>query len=157
MTRIQRAEKSAHARKFKSKPAKPSPQGISQPQNAKLRFPHLCHICYVLTSCISKIQPTIQESYRNALRFRRTFVHSKKGYSFCTLLFQSLSADKVKVKLGKPVRFILVAPGPEEDKSIELYDIHALDLYWEGLIKPGHRHSETRHLGRFMVSAILGE
>ena len=152
------AGKPKHGRKPKSKAAKPSPKGIPQSQDARLRFPHLCHICYALTSRISKIQPTIGAAYENGLRFRRTFVHSKtKRCLCCALLFQSLSAHQVNVDLGKPTRFILVAPGPEEDACEELYDLCALELLWEGLVKPGNRHRETRYLGHFMVSAILGE
>jgi hypothetical protein len=147
-----------HTRESTSKAEKPSRQQITQPQNARPRFPHLCYVCYALTSRISKIQPTIPQAYSHGLRFRRTFIHPRtKQCSFCALLFQSLSAQKVKIEIKKPVRFILVAPGPEEDMQVELYDLNTLDIYWEGLIKPGHRYSETRYLGRFMVSAVPGE
>jgi hypothetical protein len=158
MARNQALAKLEHARKSMSKAEKLSPQRITKPQNARPRFPHLCYACYALTSRISEIRPTIPQAYEHGLRFRRTFIHPRtKQCSFCALLFQSLSAQKVKIRLKKPVRFILVAPGPEEDMRVELYDLNALDIYWEGLIKPGHRYSETRCLGRFMVSAVQGE
>jgi hypothetical protein len=154
MARNQGVAKLEHTRESISKAEKPSLQRITQPQNARPRFPHLCYVCYALTSRIS----TIPQAYKHGLRFRRTFIHPRtKQCSFCALLFQSLSAHKVKIELKKPVRFILVAPGPEEDTQVELYDLNSLDIYWEGLIKSGHRFSETRYLGRFMVSAVLGE
>ena len=158
MARNQGVAKLDHTRESISKAGKPPPQRITEPQNARPRFPHLCYVCYVLTARISEIRPTIPQAYKHGLRFQRTFIHPRtKQCSFCALLFQSLSAHKVKIELKKPVRFILVAPGPEEDMEVELYDLNALDIYWEGFIKPGHRYSETRCLGRFMVSAVLGE
>lgn len=158
MARNKRVAKLGHTRESISEAEKPSPQRMAQPENARPRFPHLCYVCYALTSRISEIRPTISEAFKYGLRFRRTFIHPRtKQCSFCALLFQSLSAHKFKIELKRPVRFILVAPGPEKDMQVELYDLMALDLYWEGSIKPGHRLRETRCLGSFMVSAVLGE
>lgn len=158
MARNKGVAKLEHTRESISEADMPSPQRITQPQNPRKRFPHLCYVCYALTSRISEIRPTIPQAYRHGLRFRRTFSHLRtKQCSFCAVLFQSLSAHKIKIKRKVPVRFILVAPGPEEDMQVELYDLNALDIYWESLIKPGHRYNETRCLGRFMVSAVLGE
>jgi hypothetical protein len=77
--------------------------------------------------------------------------------SFCALLLELVLARNIKFEFGEPVRFVLVSPGPEDDTIEGLYDLCALDLYWEGSILPGQFNRETSLLGNLMISARLGE
>jgi hypothetical protein len=163
MAKVRRAAKPVTRKKLKPKAPKPFVKALSQSQRARPRFPHLCHICYTITSRISELRPTIPEAYKYGLRFQRILARSKPPpCSFCTLLLESVQANTVKFDFRKPVHFILVAPGPEKDTPETntpegLIDMCYLNLYLEGSIKPGHYYRETFPLGNFMVSTRSGK
>lgn len=138
---------------------RPSPKTKSQYKKTKTPFPHLCRICYALTSRLSEMRPTIPAHYQYGLRFQmRLATSNTQPCSLCTVLFESLLAHKVPFDFETPVHFILVAPGVEGEVGEDLYDLCALGLYWEdGLIKPGHSYPENLCLGEYMVSARSGE
>jgi len=125
LARIHGAANPQRERKANSKAAKPSRTKVPKSQNDRLRFQHLCDICYALTSRISNKRPTIPAADEIGLRFQRAFSHSRTSWcGFCAFLFQSWSAQKVEGDLRKPVDFLLATSGPEHESSEELHGLY---------------------------------
>jgi hypothetical protein len=154
MPRVQRVAEAGDRKQLKPKALKSSSKVVPKSRKTKASFPHLCRICFELTSQLSEMQPTVGEAFKYGLRFERRLASSNnRPCSFCTVLFESLLAHHTKFDFEKLVKFVLVVPGPEMDIGEALYDMCPLDLYLEGSIMPGRYHPETLFLGRFMVSA----
>jgi hypothetical protein len=154
MPKSQRVAKAGHRKQLKPKAPKSSSKVVPKSQKTKASFPHLCRMCFELTSQISEMQPTIGEAFKYGLRFERRLASSNdRPCSFCAVLFESLLAHHTNFDFEKLVKFVLVVPGPEKDIGEALHDLCALDLYLEGSVTPGHCHPKTLSLGRYMVSA----
>jgi hypothetical protein len=157
LAKVRRVPKKRIRKKTKRKAPEPRLNILSLSRKERSSFAHLCHLCYKLTCRLSDMRPTIPAAFTYGLRFQRTFSRSKKPpCSFCGLLLELVLTRNIKFKFGKPVHFVLVAPGPEEDTKEGLYDLCALNLYWEGPIQPRQFHRETSLLEEFMVSARSG-
>jgi hypothetical protein len=158
MPKIQRAAKAGHRKQLKPRAPKSLSKVVPKSKKTKASFPHLCRICFELTSQLSEMRPTIPAAFENGLRFQWRLASSNtRPCSFCTVLFQSLLANHANFDFEKLVKFVLVAPGPEENIGEDLYDLCALDIFLEGSIMPGRYNPDTVLLGRFMVSAKSGE
>jgi hypothetical protein len=115
MAKVRRSPKRRTRKKIQRKAPKPRSNILSLSRKERSSFAHLCHLCYKLTCRLSDMRPTIPVAFKYGLRFQREFSRSKKPpCSFCALLLELLTRS-IKFEFGKPVHFVLVAPGSEED------------------------------------------